>query len=213
MTAILNRSRLWRLAGVLALTVALAAIPVGAVSAADNSQGATISLEPTLRPLPVTHARNRYRYVQDGQSEVVINWDDPSDRTNPLCYGMSGVCFAYAFAGYWAAFINPSVTFSMGDIDAARYYVVENRQRPRASVNNKQISGWHDWQEIGRVSADRDELSFEVRSAEDPTPVRVSDYRVKACNNVGCSAWSYTYATIKYPWCNEHNYGTRSDCS
>ena len=163
MTTIRNRNRLLRLAGVLLLTAALALIPI-AVFAADGSQAASASRTPLLPPTPVENLAGDLTR----NNEVVLSWEDSADTLNPLCYGPT------FFICLWASFFG----YSAAEMDAPAEYAVERRQR----YGNGNYGAWS---EIGRASA----AAYTDRP-DGGRWGRTYQYRVKACNSQGCSAWS-----------------------
>ena len=164
MTTIRNRNRLLRLAGVLLLTAALALIPVAAFAADGSQSGSIAARTPLLPPTPVKNLAGELTR----NNEVVLSWQDSADTINPLCYGPT------FFICMWAAFFG----YSAAETDAPAEYAVERRQTYARG-------GAGAWSEIGRVSA----MSYTDRP-DGGRWGRTYQYRVKACNAQGCSAWS-----------------------
>ena len=196
MTITRNRNRLLRLAGVMLLTAALAIIPAGAAFAADNSQsaasGSGASLTPLLPPTPVENFSGSFN-DDNTRGQVRLNWEDPPNTVSPYCYGLTFIiCLFAAFSGYDTA-----------SIDAATEYAVERRQPEQQGTNGYPISGAHGWTEIARISgANGNAPATGHTDLQNGTPTRTMDYRVKACNEQGCTGWSDTVSVyIRYPWC------------
>ena len=170
MTMIRNRNRLLRLAGVLLLTAALALIPAAAF-AADGSQSGSAARTPLLPPTPVENLAGDLTR----NNEVVLSWEDSADTINPLCYGPT------LFICMWAAFFG----YSAADIDAPAQYAVERRP-----ITGRGSAGA--WSEIARINgANGNAPAMGYRESPDGGRWgRTYEYRVKACNNQGCSGWS-----------------------
>ena len=166
MTAIRNRNRLLRLAGVLLLTAALALIPAAAFAADGSQTGSIADRTPLLPPTPVENLAGDLT----SNNEVVLRWEDTADTINPLCYGPT------FFICMWAAFFG----YSAAETDAPAEYAVEIRQTYRGG-------NYGGWSEIARVSA---ATATYTDSPYGGRWGRTYQYRVKACNVQGCSAWS-----------------------
>ena len=193
MTLIRNRNRLLRLAGVMLLTAALALIPAAAFAADGSQDGSATARSPLLPPTAVDNLAGSFN-DDNTRGQVPLSWEDSQTAINPLCYGPT------FFICLWAAFFG----YSAATIDAPTEYVVERRQLPQQGrTNGYPINGAHDWTEIARVSGANGALP--AMGHTDPqtgTPSRTMDYRVKACNDMGCSGWSETVSVyIRYPWC------------
>ena len=202
MNAILNRkTRLLRLAGVVVLTLALAAIPAGAAFAADNSQAGLIPTVTTPGALfPPTAPENLTGvWHDDGDSlrgEVRLAWEDSTDNINPACYALFMICWMWSFS-------NP-----ISAIDAPTEYVVEHRPKVRVDRNGYFVTYHGRWRKVATVAAEGDTGSW-VDEDILGMPPRDYDYRVKACNDDGCSGWSNTRTVrITYTWCAGRSPGT-----
>ena len=181
MTMIRNRNRLLRLAGVVLLTAALALIPAAAF-AADGSQaaGSATARTPLLPPTPVED----FAGSRTADNEVALSWQDSADTINPLCYGPTFyICMWAAFFGYSAA-----------DIDAPSRYTVERRL-----INSRGTAGA--WSQIAAVSGANGNPPAAAYT-DNPgggSQGRTFEYRVKACNSQGCSAWSSNASVTVMP--------------
>ena len=173
MTITRNRNRLLRLAGVMLLTAALAIIPAGAAFAADSSQtdsGSGTFRTPLLPPTPVENFSGEL--TRNGES--ALEWEDSADTVSPYCFGPALViCMFAAFYGYSAA-----------DIDAPTEYAIERR-----SVGFRGTSRGA-WAEVARVSGTPPAAAHSDNPGSGGKWGRSVEYRVKACNNQGCSGWS-----------------------
>ncbi len=202
MNAILNRkNRLLRLMGVIVLTLALAAIPAGAAFAADNSQAGLIPTVTTPGALfPPTAPENLTGvWHDDGESlrgEVRLAWEDSTDNINPACYALFMICWMWSFS-------NP-----ISAIDAPTEYVVEHRPKVTLGRGGHSVTYHGRWRKVATVAAEGDTGSW-VDEDILGMPPRTYDYRVKACNDDGCSGWSSTRSVrITYTWCAGRSPGT-----
>ena len=202
MNAILNsKNRLLRLTGVIVLTLALAAIPAGAAFAADNSQAGLIppiatpgALFPPTAPENLTGA-----WHDDGDSlrgEVRLAWEDSTDNINPACYALIMLCWWASIGSSWAA------------IDAPTEYVVDHRPLVHVDRGGHAVTYYGRWRQMATVAASGETGSW-VDEDILGMPPRTYDYRVKACNDDGCSGWSNTRSVkITYTWCAGRSPGT-----
>ena len=195
MTLIRSRSRLLRLAGVMLLTAAIAVIPVGAAFADSHGGGAAHASPSALMP-PTPPDNLRAAFVEENAGSLVqLNWEDSETTINPLCYGaMFPICLASGFG------LLPGV--SPADLDAPTTYVVERRQPRQQNSRGFYMNGEHDWTEIATLSGPPGGApDTAYRDGQFGAPSRTMDYRVKACNAQGCSAWSTTSVYIRWSWC------------
>ncbi len=180
MTMIRNRNRLLRLAGVVLLTAALALIPAAAAFASDGSQAAGSARTPLLPPTPVED----FAGSRTADNEAALSWEDSASAINPLCYGPTFyICMWAAFFGYSAA-----------DIDAPTRYAVERRL-----INSRGTAGA--WSRIAAVSG-ANGAAPAAAYTDNPSggsQGRTFEYRVKACNSQGCSAWSSNVSVTVMP--------------
>ena len=199
-----SKNRLLRLTGVIVLTLALAAIPAGAAFAADNSQAGLIptvttpgALFPPTAPENLTGA-----WYDDGTSlrgEVRLAWEDSTDNINPACYALFMICWMWSFSGQ-----------PLSAIDAPDEYVVEHRPLVHVDRNSYSVTYYGSWRQMATVEADGDTGSW-VDEDILGMPPRTYQYRVKACNDDGCSGWSNTRSVdITYTWCAGRSPGTLS---
>ena len=188
MTLIRNRSRLLRLVGVMLLTAAVAMIPVSAAFADNSQQAGSGTLTAIFPPTPVEDLSASFN-DDNTTGQVALSWEDPANNVNPLCYGPMFMVCLFSALGF--------IAYAPADLDAATEYVIERRQLEQNGRNGYPINGAHDWTEIARVGG----TTASYTDAQLGTPSRTMDYRVKACNDQGCSGWSQTSVYIRYPWC------------
>ena len=196
MTLIRSRSRLLRLAGVMLLTAAIAVIPATAAFADSHGGGAArASPSALMPPTPPTDLSGSF-VEENAGSLVQLNWEDSAETINPLCYSaMFVVCLA---SGFGLSDLTPA------DLDAPTEYVVERRQPRQQNTRGFYMNGEHDWTEIATISGPPGGLPADTayRDGQFGAPSRTMDYRVKACNAQGCSAWSDTVSVyIRWSWC------------
>ena len=192
MTMIRNRSRLLRLAGVMLLTAAIAIIPAGAVFADSHDDAQTPSA--LFPPTPPVNLSGSFREENAG-SFVQLNWEDPEQTVNPLCYGpMFIVCL---LSGFGISDHSPA------SLDAPTEYVVERRQPRQQNSRGFYMNGEHDWTEIATLTGTNGGTPATAhRDSQWGAPSRTMEFRVKACNAQGCSDWSNAASVyIRWSWC------------
>ena len=193
MTAILNRNRLLRLAGVLLLTAAIAIIPVGAAFA--DSRGGAQTDSAVFPPMTPINLNGTFREENAGNF-VQLNWQDPEDTVNPQCY--TAPVIACWLGGFGLSGHGPA-----DYLDAPTEYVVERRQPRQQNGRGFYMDGQHDWTEIATLTGtDGGAPATSYRDSQWGAPSRTMEFRVKACNAHGCSGWTDAESVyIRWAWC------------
>ena len=174
------------IAGIALLAAAFVIAPNASApaQAQAGAAAATIVWNTGAVPAKPTNLRGYYSDVRrDGwrihDYRAFLDWNEGPRTGNVFCLTLLGGmrCFYRANEGQ------------------ATSYVIQTRQLEQQNHRGYPIQGEHDWKDIARVSGtSHDDSPF-------GTPPRNLDYRVKACNDNGCSGWSNTL-TLRIAWSN-----------